>query len=181
MNENKLNKFIKDYQFSLKEAGLSDLVTVNLNIFKQFHQDFNSNNCRDVTIRSIWSNIETGKGHATKALKLLIKMSNEHNVDLKFSVESLQHDAYDPKYTEKETNRLENLNESYLSDEQLLQWYSKTGFVAVATKANSDSNELFYMVHKSTFSNKVDLKGFIAEKKDDKIISNKNTINSKFK
>jgi hypothetical protein len=181
MSEIKLDKFIEDYNLNLQKFKLNNLVTVNLNIYRQIHHDYNLNTCREITIRSIWSNIETGKGHATKALKLLIKMSNEYDIDIKFSVESLRHDAYDPKYTENETNRLESLNENYLTDKQLLQWYSKTGFIAVANKSHSESHEELYMVHKSTFSNKHNLQDFITEKKDDKIISNKNTINSKFK
>lgn len=83
-----------------------------------------------VELGAIWSEVERGKGHASRALERLCVIADAHQVILWLEPHWLRYDTDPDRYSEAETDRLEALNDLNLSNEQLSQWYERHGFVS---------------------------------------------------
>lgn len=81
-----------------------------------------------IELCQIWSQIERGCGHGTKALKAFISIADDYQVDITLTVSRLDYDTNDLFYEREENQRLEHLNSRAMSKEELTEWYSSFGF-----------------------------------------------------
>lgn len=81
-----------------------------------------------VTLNSVWSNRERGKGHATRAMRALLDLADGHGVTVTGEVYWLTYDIEYGDYDEADLDRLDALNDARLDHRGLIAWYRKLGF-----------------------------------------------------
>ena len=84
-----------------------------------------------VSVESLWSEVERKKGHGTRALQLLCAVADAHGIALALEPCPLRYDldTNPERYTDAEADRLDDLNKLGLSKERVMAWYAKHGFV----------------------------------------------------
>lgn len=95
-----------------------------------------------VEIDSIWSEVERGAGHATRAMNAILVLADEHGFDVYAQPHWLTYDvegyAADHVFPADEIDRMERLNEQRLDNEQLLAWYERLGFEVTDGRRGDD-------------------------------------------
>lgn len=79
-----------------------------------------------VSVEQIWSEQERGAGHSGRIMRKLVSAADRLGVTLKLTVRWL---AYDPHDDDPDYDRLHDLNDKKLDNEQLEAWYARLGFV----------------------------------------------------
>ena len=93
------------------------------------------------------------KGLMTKAFKLLIKMADNYSIDLTLTSYPIRHDI-DEIEDFSESSRLNELNNKYLNNEELENFYKKFGFI----RKENETSETPYMIRISNAKRKNKLK-----------------------
>lgn len=118
-----------DFYERMKAAGLYDLVSVMF---------FNSqSNADEWRVEAIWSEVERGKGHASRALNLLCEIADQHQLQLTLVPHWLAYDLANVEDIEEE-DRLHALNEQKLGNAQLKAWYERRGFACTGVVEGDD-------------------------------------------
>lgn len=114
LNENSTNTqlFINAFKQRKNQLGLPD-------VDASISSDPRNNKCE---LSSIWNHGNTGRGDATKVMKLLVSLADEYGITLTGYVHYLRYD--DDTSTDEEFAR----NDTYLNSKQLINWYKKLGF-----------------------------------------------------
>lgn len=90
-----------------------------------------------VTLEQLWSEVERGVGHGRRAMETILRLADEHEVELVGIPHWL---AYETEHLEDEAkaDRLDALNEKKLDNDQLLAWYQRLGFVLTGEMEGDD-------------------------------------------
>lgn len=86
---------------------------------------------RGAELGSVWSHVERGKGHATRAMKALLELADEHGVDLYGEPYFLVYDtdAMEMEGTpDEDLDKFDALNDQRMDNLQLIDWYRRLGF-----------------------------------------------------
>lgn len=82
----------------------------------------------EIELCQLWSDVERGKGHATKAMTAFLELADEYQVDVALTVHSLEYDNNDLLYSDDELEQLQELNAYRLNNQQLVSWYERFNF-----------------------------------------------------
>lgn len=85
-----------------------------------------------VTLESIWSEQERGKGHASKAMRAVLKIADKYDIDIYGQPHALRYDTEMQEdsglFSAEQIDLWGRLNENCLSNVELLKWYTRLGF-----------------------------------------------------
>lgn len=115
-----------EFDAQMVSQGLLSLVSVDLSL----------EGSDNVHVEAISPEVERGQGHARRALQLLIRLADQHGVQLKLVPHFLAYEV--EQYPDDEQDRLHTLNERKLSNAQLEAWYGRYGFTRTGQQEFDD-------------------------------------------
>ncbi len=95
---------------------------VEIKLFGAGHRE------NEIELAQLWSHVERGKGHATRAMHAFLKLADECEVNIVLTPFALFYDVGLGDYSDDEADRLEALNEKVMNNYQLIEWYDRFGF-----------------------------------------------------
>lgn len=99
------------------KAGL-----VEIELFGAGHRE------NEIELAQLWSHVERGKGHATRAMHAFLKLADECEIDIVLTPYALFYDVGLGDYSDDEADRLNALNQNVMNNYQLIYWYDRFGF-----------------------------------------------------
>jgi hypothetical protein len=139
--------------YSIANYSSGEYMLVNFQAFEREVKQINevisgqvsimfSDVCGKVTLESIWSEQERGKGHASKAMRSVIEIADKYGIDIYSQPHALRYDTETQEesglFSEAQIDLWDRLNETCLSNIDLLEWYRRLGFELTGATLTDD-------------------------------------------